>query len=270
METRLRHKIRMELLSHGKSTSHHDEKAILVDDFNVGRPDVENSLEVIEIKSIRKFKHAIGQVLVYAKLREKKPKVILLEDTPMGDKDKNIIRKICESFNIRVEILGYTYLQKYTEDILHDWRFKMNKKHLLAMASNIMKECDCTQMRKEELCINIPISSWKDMTAIQLRHLAKKYNIPSSSSMKKDTLISKLDPLIHKSPQKNKTLTSIHGSFSTPEKKSGVASLKVEQLRQKIKEKGIDLPTKPYIRKDDLLRILSDPSILDQVLEEYA
>lgn len=291
METRLRQKIRMELLSQGKDISKHDEKAIIVNDFNVGRPDIENSLEVIEIKSIRKYKHAIGQVLVYAKLKGKKPKIILLEDVQMNKKDIETIRGICESFSIKVEILGYDYLRKYTEDILHDWRFKMKKKHLVEIVSKTMKPNEYAKMKKEELCIQLPFSSWRGMNSVQLKHLAKQYSISGATSMKKETLISTIESHIHKHRDTDTTSSSkgvvshpFLKAISTPERKlsknrppisreeedipNDLSSLTVPELRKRMKEMNIDLPSRPYIRKDDLLRIVSNPSLLDSILEE--
>lgn len=101
------------------------EKNVYINGKSVGRPDGIDSNKVIERKYIAYWKHAIGQVLTYAKATGKKPKIELIASSEEEiDKYNEQIKTMCKTYHIEYE---YIVMDK---NIFNDWRFKLSKKHL--------------------------------------------------------------------------------------------------------------------------------------------
>ncbi len=73
----------------------------------VGRIDVLTLTEVIEVKRIQLWKHAMGQVLAYSRFYPDHVKKIYLYNDRNTTFDDNIIRLICNDYHVVVEIHDY-------------------------------------------------------------------------------------------------------------------------------------------------------------------
>ena len=72
-----------------------------------GRVDVVTATELIEVKKVSDYKHAVGQVLAYHNcdfplFRGKTPRVHLFLLGPLTTAKENLIRKTCAAVGVRV------------------------------------------------------------------------------------------------------------------------------------------------------------------------
>jgi hypothetical protein len=67
-----------------------------------GLIDVLTTDELIEIKHISKWKHALGQVLAYNIDHKKAPRIHLFYERPEELADLPLITEVCDQFNIKV------------------------------------------------------------------------------------------------------------------------------------------------------------------------
>ena len=269
METRLRQKA---IQDGSHSTGLYDEKQIRMNNQIVGKPDGETDTHVIERKAIKHWKHAIGQVLVYAHCLRKKPRIILIEEVPTSPDYRGMISSICSNMNIDVEIILYSNAKKDSSVIEKDWRYLLKKEHLYGLVSSDAPK----SLNKTQLCSLCKDKTLDDLRKDHLYHIAGKINIKHRSSMKRDQLLSLLKVKFPEGTsitpplQRGNTaiaLNLVDSRVTTPAVQSpdSYASLKVEQLRELIKSKGINIPSR-YIKKEDLISIARDPSTLSSIL----
>lgn len=256
METRYRRQILGDKIKKGEDISKYDERAIRVGDFLVGRPDGENSKEVIEIKQLSKWKHAIGQVLVYSIFTGKRPKLVLLEDKPMKKESVQVIEETCSALGIDVEVREYNDVREYTKSLSLDWRQRAKKQHLASLCP------EGKSQKKEVLCHLVPIDAWRDMNLEGLKYLAKQYAVKGFSKMNKSQLIEELSTLINETCASKTEKYSIHTTtFDSPKKvkrritdKEYFEEMTIPQLREYAKEKGVELKSK--LRKAEIIQLI--------------
>lgn len=259
METEYRRQILGEKIKRGEDVSKYDEKAIRIGDFLIGRPDGENSKEVIEIKQLSKWKHAIGQVLVYSLFTGKKPRLILLEDKPMKEEHIEVIKTACGKLGISVEVYKYDDVKEYTKSLSLDWRQRAKKEHLSSLHP------DGKYQKKEVLCHLVPIDAWRQLNVEGLKYLAKKYAIKGYSKMNRLQLIDELSTLIdEKCALKQEKSTVYSTTFDTPKKpvkkritdKGYLEGMTIPELKDYAKERGIEL--KSRLRKAEIIQAILD------------
>lgn len=262
METRLRRKATQD----GLSTSElYSEKQICVNSHIIGKPDGETDTHVIERKSLKNWKHAVGQVLVYAKCLHKKPKIILHEEVPVSPDYRNTIVNICNGMGIETEVITYTKAKEDSEATEKDWRYLLKREYLYELLpSDTPKNLD-----KSQLCSLCKDISLENLKKDHLYYIAGEVDIKHRSSMKKDQLLSILKekfPVLLP-PKIEAPAISVPPVIETKTQSpsDNYSSLKVEQLRDLLKTKGIKLPAS-YIKKESLLSILRDPSSLPSIL----
>lgn len=68
-----------------------------------GRIDIMTNNEIIEVKTAKHWKHALGQIKVYHKLfKDKKMRIHLFDHHSMSKKEKDEIVKVCKDESIKV------------------------------------------------------------------------------------------------------------------------------------------------------------------------
>lgn len=256
METRLRQKaVRNGTPSNGL----YDEKQIRMDGHVVGKPDGETDTHVIERKTIKNWKHAIGQVLVYASCLNKKPKIILIEEVPTPPGYKGMIVSMCSRMGIETEIIPYSDAKRDSSVIEKDWRYLLKKEQLYGLLPSDTPK----SLNKDQLCTLCRTKTLDELRKDYLYQIAGKVHVKYRSSMKKDQLLSILKTKFPDTPSTLQTTMSLN--LVDTREADNYASLKVDQLRELIKNKGINLPSK-YIKKEDLISIARDPSVLSSIL----
>lgn len=179
MESRLRHLLSAEGVK---------EYTIKVGNRIVGRADACTLTHVIEIKSIKDWKHSIGQLLVYAFCTGKKPRLILI-----GDRD-DLIVDICNRYHIEVQFIPPSDISEASSD----WKYLLTCDQLKKLCEKKKLKCG----NKGEMIMRLssldenesPVCTLDDLTCEMLRTLLKAQSIPCSS-LKRSELLSTVQSL---------------------------------------------------------------------------
>lgn len=238
------------------------EKDIVYGSYLVGKCDDSNESEVIEFKRIADWKHAVGQVLSYSFFSNKKPVIHLLDDGKDEPERRIAILKICKHYNIKVKFISIDELSKVINNM--DPMSKLNKKDQLKyLPMDIVPEFK--KMTKETINYCMKEMSMSDYTLEDLRSVAKKEGIKGYSSMKKDDLIDAIEE--HHKLKCSLKSKQLGISPSKKTKQIDTSSMARPDLVKMVESLGLKVPSKPYLRVDDLKDIIANPSEYDDIIE---
>lgn len=167
------------------------EKNIIYKDQIIGRADEENHTHIFEIKDIKDWKQALGQVLVYSYCTKKNPFLKLLDNGRYDDPKKQVILEICNYFNVPVMFVNANQAIEEMNNKRRDWRYHIPLDSLRGIYQklNNISNNEVRKIDKDTLIKNMDIEP-NNLTLKDLKAIAKSMDLHNYSNLNKDSLVS--------------------------------------------------------------------------------
>jgi hypothetical protein len=171
--------------------SDYREQNVSISGVNIGRPDFMDDTYVYENKKISEWKHALGQVLVYAYATKKKPALGLIASS-IDDSLISVIKAVCSRYDVKVEIIPEDMINNTCKHLGIDkdtnWRYHLTKDALLkCIPKELQKEAK--ECNKEPMILRYQQYLTLDKLLVDdLKTLVKKKGGKTSDKKKADLL----------------------------------------------------------------------------------